>query len=224
MRTHTPGFRLSTYRPPGKVTVLARPDARGTQNSGIGTLGGYSTIWMAKALPADGLLVTLEADPKHALVAQQNIDRAGFSRLVHILIGDALESLPKVTTEYRGAFDLIFIDADKASTPEYFRRALALSRPGTVILVDNVVRKGEIANAESTDPNVQGMRRLAEMMAAEPRVAATAIQTVGIKGYDGHRSCLFINQSGFRPRRVRGMNSRSFPFYDQPAPNKYAAR
>ena len=151
----------------------------------IGTLGGYSTIWMAKALPADGLLVSLEADPKHAQVAKQNIDRAGFGKLVHILIGDALESLPKVTTEYKGAFDLIFIDSDKASAPEYFRRALALSRPGTVILVDNVVRKGEIANAESTDPNVQGMRRLTEMLAAESRVAATAIQTVGIKGYDG---------------------------------------
>ena len=151
----------------------------------IGTLGGYSTIWMAKALPADGLLVTLEADPKHALVAQQNIDRAGFGQLVHILIGDALESLPKVTTAFKGAFDLIFIDADKASAPEYFHWALALSRPGTVILVDNVVRKEEIANGESTDPNVQGMRRLTEMVAAEPRVTATAIQTVGIKGYDG---------------------------------------
>src|SRR6266550_1835606 len=151
----------------------------------IGTLGGYSTIWMAKALPADGLLVTLEADPKHALVAQQNIDKAGFGQLVHILVGDALESLPTVTTEYKGPFDLIFIDADKANAPEYFRRALALSRPGTVILVDNVVRKGEIANGDSTDPNVQGMRRLTEMVAAAPRVTATAIQTVGIKGYDG---------------------------------------
>jgi predicted O-methyltransferase YrrM len=151
----------------------------------IGTLGGYSTIWMAKALPVDGMLVTLEADPKHALVAQQNVERAGFGHLVRILTGAALESLPKVAAQYKGAFDLIFIDADKANAPEYFRWALSLSRRGTVILVDNVVRKGEIAKAEGTDPGVQGMRRLTEMLAAEPRVAATAIQTVGVKGYDG---------------------------------------
>ena len=140
---------------------------------------------MAKALPVDGLLVSLEADPKHSLVAQQNIDRAGFGKLVHILIGDALESLPKVTTDYKGAFDLIFIDADEASTPEYFRWALALSHTGTVIIVDNVVRKGEIANVESTDPSVQGMRRLTENGGGGTRVTGTAIQTVGIKGYDG---------------------------------------
>lgn len=151
----------------------------------IGTLGGYSTIWLARALPADGLLVTLEADAQHAAVAQQNIDRAGFGQVVRILIGEALATLPKVQTDYKGTFDLIFIDADKASAPEYFRWALALSRPGTVIVVDNVVRNGEIANAASSDPNVQGMRRLTEMLAAESSVAATAIQTVGVKGYDG---------------------------------------
>jgi len=151
----------------------------------MGTLGGYSTIWMAKALPSEGVLVTLEADPKHAGVAQQNIERAGFGPIVRILVGEALQSLPKVKADYRQPFDLIFIDADKANAPEYFRWALELSRRGTVVIVDNVVRKGEILNSETTDPNTQGMRRLTEMLAREPRVAATAIQTVGTKGYDG---------------------------------------
>jgi predicted O-methyltransferase YrrM len=151
----------------------------------IGTLGGYSTIWMAKALPSDGLLVTLEAEPKHAIVAQQNIEQAGFAQIVRVLTGQALESLPKVKAEYREPFDLIFIDADKANTPEYFNWALELSRPGTVIIVDNVVRKGEVADSANTDPNIQGMRRLIEMLANDSRVDATAIQTVGSKGYDG---------------------------------------
>jgi predicted O-methyltransferase YrrM len=151
----------------------------------IGTLGGYSTIWMAKALASDGLLVTLEAEPKHALVAQQNIDRAGFGSLVHLLVGEALKSLPRVKADYGGPFDLIFIDADKANTPEYFEAAMVLSRPGTVIVVDNVVRKGEVANSASTDPDVQGMRRFTEILARESRVTATAIQTVGSKGHDG---------------------------------------
>jgi predicted O-methyltransferase YrrM len=151
----------------------------------MGTLGGYSTIWMARALPLDGLLVTLEAEPKHAIVAQQNIQRAGLDHLVRILTGKALESLPKVMAEYKDPFDFIFIDADKVNTPEYFKWALELSRPGTVIIVDNVVRKGEVANSESADPNIQGMRRLIEMLANDSRVAATAIQTVGSKGYDG---------------------------------------
>jgi predicted O-methyltransferase YrrM len=151
----------------------------------IGTLGGYSTIWMARALPSDGLLVTLEAEPKHAIVAEQNVQRAGFGHIVRILTGKALDLLPKVKADYREPFDLIFIDADKPNTPEYFTWALDLSRPGTVIIVDNVVRKGEVADSESTDPNVQGMRRLTEMLAHDSRVAATAIQTVGSKGYDG---------------------------------------
>ena len=151
----------------------------------IGTLGGYSTIWLARALPVDGVLVTLEFEPKHAEVAQQNIERAGFGQLVRILIGPALESLPKLEAVSPAPFDLIFIDADKVNTPEYFTWALALARPGTVIIVDNVVRKGEVANADSADPNVQGMRRLRELLARETRVTATAIQTVGTKGYDG---------------------------------------
>jgi len=151
----------------------------------IGTLGGYSTIWLARALPPDGLLVTLEAEPRHATVAQQNIEHAGFGRAVRMLVGKALETLPRVKTEYPGPFDLVFIDADKPNTPEYFTWALNLSRPGTIIVTDNVVRKGEILNSKSTDPGVQGMRRFTEMLAQESRVTAAAIQTVGTKGYDG---------------------------------------
>jgi len=182
-RAGLPAIDVSPFQ--GKLLYLLAMMLSARRILEIGTLGGYSTIWMAKALPADGLLVTLEADPKHAHVAQQNIDRAGFGQLIRILIGEALDSLPTVMSEYKGPFDLIFIDADKANAPEYFRWALELSRPGTVILVDNVVRKGEIAKAESTDQSVKGMRRLTEMLAAESRVTATATQTVGIKGYDG---------------------------------------
>jgi predicted O-methyltransferase YrrM len=169
----------------GKLLYLIAKMLNARRILELGTLGGYSTIWMAKALPTDGLLVTLEAEPRHAIVAQQNIERAGFVQMVRVLTGKALESLPKVKAEYKEPFDLIFIDADKVNTPEYFKWALELSRPGTVIIVDNVVRKGEVANSESTDPNVQGMRRLTEMLARESRVSATAIQTVGTKGYDG---------------------------------------
>ena len=151
----------------------------------LGTLGGYSTIWLARALPADGLLVTLEAEAKHASVARKNIERAGLSRIVQILAGKALELLPEVQARHPGAFDLIFIDADKPNTPEYFAWALHLSRPGTVIIADNVVRKGEVANPDNRDANVQGMRRFIEMLSKEARVTATALQTVGTKGYDG---------------------------------------
>jgi len=151
----------------------------------IGTLGGYSTIWLARALPAGGRLVTLEADPKHAGVARANIARAGLANVVELRLGQAQATLPKLAAEGRGPFDLIFIDADKPSYPDYFAWALKLSRPGTLIIADNVVRKGAVVDAASDDPNVQGMRRFNEVLAAEPRVSATAIQTVGSKGYDG---------------------------------------
>jgi predicted O-methyltransferase YrrM len=151
----------------------------------IGTLGGYSTIWLARALPADGHLVTLEFSPKHAEVAQANIARAGLSQLVEIRVGPALESLPRLAAEKKGPFDFIFIDADKDNNPGYFEWALKLSRPGTVILVDNVVRDGAVADDENADPSIAGIRRMHEMLANNPRVAATAIQTVGVKGYDG---------------------------------------
>src|SRR5262245_45963883 len=151
----------------------------------IGTLGGYSTIWLARALPAGGRLVTLELDPKHADVARANLVRAGLADVVELRLGPALETLPQLASEERGPFDLIFIDADKPNYAEYFARALKLSRRGSLILVDNVVRNGAVIDAANTDPNVQGVRRLHELLAAEPRVSATAIQTVGSKGYDG---------------------------------------
>jgi len=150
----------------------------------VGTLGGYSTIWLARALPADGRLVTLEYDPKHAQVARANIAAAGFASQVEVVVGKAADTLPGVAAAADGPFDLVFIDADKPSNPIYFDWALKLSRPGGLIVVDNVVRAGAV-----TDPaggaEVQGVRKLFEKIAAEPRVSATAIQTVGSKGWDG---------------------------------------
>ena len=151
----------------------------------IGTLGGYSTIWLARALPADGHLITLERDPKHAEVARANIGRAGLTARVEVRLGRALDTLQQLGAENAGPFDLIFIDADKPSLPEYFQWALRLSRPGTLIAIDNVVREGAVIDSTSRDASVQGVRRLNELMASEPRVSATAIQTVGAKGYDG---------------------------------------
>ncbi len=151
----------------------------------IGTLGGYSTIWLARALPADGRLVTLEADPKHAEVARANLAAAGLADVVDVRLGPALDTLPQLAAEERDPFDLIFIDADKPSNPQYLAWALALSRLGTLIVVDNVVRAGAVIDADSDDPNVAGTRRLFELLAEEPRLSATAIQTVGSKGHDG---------------------------------------
>jgi predicted O-methyltransferase YrrM len=147
----------------------------------IGTLGGYSTIWLARALPPGGKLTTLEFDPKHAEVARANIAGAGLADRVDVITGRALDTLPKLS----GPFDFFFVDADKDGYPDYFRWALNLSRPGSVMVFDNVVRDGKVIDAKTTDPLVQGVRRLHEMIAAEPRVSATAIQTVGVKGYDG---------------------------------------
>jgi predicted O-methyltransferase YrrM len=151
----------------------------------IGTLGGYSTIWLARPLPADGRLITLEANAKHAEVARANIARAGLDDIVELRLGPALETLPQLAAEGVGPFDLVFIDADKPSNPDYFTWALRLSRPGSVIVVDNVVRNGMVTDATSTDPSVRGTRRLYELIASERRVSATVIQTVGSKGYDG---------------------------------------
>ena len=151
----------------------------------IGTLGGYSTIWLARALPAGGRLITLESDPRHADIARKNILRAGLGGLVELQVGLALEVLPRVAAEGGGAFDLTFIDADKKNIPAYFVFALKLSRRGSVIIVDNVVRDGRVIDALSSDPDILGIRRFNDMLAAEPRVSATAIQTVGAKGHDG---------------------------------------
>ncbi|WP_375496163.1 O-methyltransferase [uncultured Nostoc sp.] len=158
----------------------------------IGTLGGYSTICLARALPSDGRLITLEADPKHAEVARANIAHAGLSKLVDLRLGQALSTLPQIAAENQGPFDLIFIDADKPSNPEYFAWALKLSRRGSLIIADNVVRNGAVIDAASSDPSVQGVRRFNELLASEPRVNATAIQTVGSKGYDGFAIAIVI--------------------------------
>jgi predicted O-methyltransferase YrrM len=151
----------------------------------IGTLGGYSTIWLARALPTDGRLVTLEYDARHAEVARDNLARAGFADIVDARTGAALETLPKLADEGAGPFDVVFIDANKEDTPEYFGWALKLTRVGSVIIVDNVVRAGALADASSTDARVQGMRRFIDELAHEQRVEATVVQTVGGKGYDG---------------------------------------
>jgi predicted O-methyltransferase YrrM len=151
----------------------------------IGTLGGYSTIWLARGLSAGGRVVTLEADPKHAEVARANLARAGLAAVVSVREGKALDTLPAIAAEGMGPFDLVFIDADKENIPEYFTWALGLSRPGTLIVVDNVIRGGAVADAGTTDPRVVGVRRFNERVAKEPRVIATALQTVGSKGHDG---------------------------------------
>lgn len=151
----------------------------------IGTLGGYSTIWLARALPVGGRLVTLEADPRHATVARSNIDRAGLKDVVEVRLGPALDTLPRLEAAGHGPFDLVFIDADKPNNPAYLRWALRLTRPGSLIVVDNVVRRGAVADKDSTDAAVQGIRGLYDTIAAEPKLSATALQTVGVKGYDG---------------------------------------
>lgn len=151
----------------------------------LGTLGGYSTIWLARALPPGGRLITLELEPKHAAVARENLRRAEVEARVEVQVGKALELLPELERQKRGPFDFVFIDADKPNLAEYFEWALRLSAKGSVIVVDNVVRKGAVIDAQSSDPNVQGVRRLNQKLEALSRVHATTIQTVGSKGYDG---------------------------------------
>ena len=176
---------ISVSPPLGKLLFLLARMQGARRILEIGTLGGYSTIWLARALPAGGSLITLEINPDHARVALANIERAGLSRLVQLRLGAARETLARLVADGGEPFDYIFIDADKERSPEYFDRALQLSRPGSVIIVDNVVRDGAVLDAASTDPNVRGVRRFNERLAAESRVSATTIQTVGAKGYDG---------------------------------------
>jgi predicted O-methyltransferase YrrM len=151
----------------------------------IGTLGGYSSIWLARALPPEGRLVTLELSPVHAEVARANIARAGLQGQVEVRVGPAVETLPRLVAEGAGPFDVVFIDADKPGYPDYWPWALRLSRRGTLIVADNVVRDGAVADANNTDPNVLGVRRYLQCVASESTVAATVVQTVGVKGYDG---------------------------------------
>jgi predicted O-methyltransferase YrrM len=151
----------------------------------LGTLGGYSAIWLARALPAGGRLVTVEVDPDTAAVARKNFARARCADLIDVRVGPALDVLPRLEAEKAGPFDFIFIDADKVSYPQYLQWSIKLARPGSVIVADNVVRKGAVADATSEDAAVQGIRRFYAAVAREPRVTATAIQTVGVKGYDG---------------------------------------
>jgi len=169
----------------GKLLMILAQIQRAKTILEVGTLGGYSTIWMARALPADGHLITLEISAKHAEVARANIERAGLAGVAEVRLGPAIDSLAQLVAEKYGPFDLVFIDADKPSNADYLGAALKLSRPGTLIIVDNVVRSGAVADPTSTDPSVQGVWRFAEMVSKEPRLSATAIQTVGSKGYDG---------------------------------------
>jgi predicted O-methyltransferase YrrM len=183
---------ISVSPPQGKLLhLLAR--LHGARNIlEIGTLAGYSTIWLARALPAGGQLVTLEIDATHDEVARANLERAGLTTVVEQRLGSALKLLPQLAAEEREPFDLVFIDADKPSNPDYFDWALRLTRPGSLIIIDNVVRQGALADAESKDDRVHGSQRLHEMIAAESRVSATTIQTVGSKGYDGFTLALVL--------------------------------
>jgi predicted O-methyltransferase YrrM len=171
--------------PQGKLLYLLARMARARKVLEIGALGGYSTIWLARALPADGFVVTLEAVAKHAEVARENIRRAGLAGQVRVRVGPALESLPRIAEEGIGPFDFIFIDADKPRNADYLGWALRLARPGTVIVCDNVVREGAVLDRTSADPGVQGTRRMFDMIGKDTRLSATAIQTVGAKSWDG---------------------------------------
>jgi predicted O-methyltransferase YrrM len=178
----------------GKLLQLLARLVRANKILEIGTLGGYSTIWLARALPPHGRLVSLEFSPKHAEVAKSNIQRAGLSDRVEIRVGAALDSLPRLEKEGLAPFDFIFIDADKPNNPGYLEWALRLARPGTLIIVDNVVRDGAIADASSTDPAIQATRKMFAWMSRDARLSATALQTVGSKGYDGFAMAVVMDQ------------------------------
>ncbi|WP_119391574.1 O-methyltransferase [Taklimakanibacter lacteus] len=169
----------------GKFLMLLARSINARNILEIGTLGGYSTIWLARALPEGGRVVTLEAVARHAEVARANFKRAGLADVIDVRLGKALDTLPRLAAEKPDPFDFIFIDADKENIPDYFTWSLKLARPGSMIIVDNVIRDGEVINARSKDPSVRGVRRFNEMLKDEKRVSATSIQTVGVKGYDG---------------------------------------
>jgi predicted O-methyltransferase YrrM len=169
----------------GKLLFLLARIQRARRILEIGTLGGYSTIWLGRALPPSGHLISLEMNPKHAEVARANIHRAGLSKIVDVRLGKALDILPKLATESQGPFDMFFIDADKANIPDYIEWSVKLSRRGSIIVVDNVVRGGRVVDKTSTDENVVGVRHMFEILSNDPRLSTIAIQTVGSKGYDG---------------------------------------
>jgi len=179
--------------PQGKFLNLLARMVGATRVLEIGTLGGYSTIWLARAVGEAGRVVTLEYEPKHAAVARANLDRAGVGSRVDIRIGAALDTLPGVEADGMGPFDLVFIDADKVNNSNYVRWALRMSRPGTVIVVDNVVRGGAVSNPDLEDEAVHASREVLGLLAAEPRVDATALQTVGSKGWDGFALALVVD-------------------------------
>jgi predicted O-methyltransferase YrrM len=176
---------ISVTAPQGKFLQLLAQIQGARTILEIGTLGGYSTIWMARALPEGGRLISLEYSARHAEVATRNIARAGLDRIAEVRIGPALESLPKLADENPAPFDLVFIDADKGNNPRYVEWALRLTRAGSLIVVDNVVRHGRVADPDSTDPDVVGSRAAVELIARHPRLTGTALQTVGSKGHDG---------------------------------------
>ncbi len=176
---------ISVSATQGRLLQMLVSSLRARSVLEIGTLGGYSTIWLARGLARGGKIITLEKEQRHADVARENIVRAGFGDVVDLRVGAALETLPSVATSGAAPFDFIFIDADKQNIPAYFEWALKLSRRGSLIMVDNVVRDGEIIDAASSDPNVRGVRSFFDMLAGMPGVMSTVIQTVGAKGYDG---------------------------------------
>ena len=177
--------QIAVSPPQGKLLMLLAKALGARRILEIGTLAAYSTIWLARALPADGRLITLEFEPKHAEVARANLKRAGLDDKVEVRVGRAIDNLPKLQEEGAGPFDFIFIDADKPSYPEYLEWAIKLSRPGTIIIGDNVVRDGKVADKDSDDELVRGVQLFNAKLASDPRVEAVALQTVGVKGYDG---------------------------------------
>jgi len=177
--------QISVSPSQGKMLMLITKAIGARSILEIGTLGGFSTIWLARGLPKDGHLITLEIDTKAADIARGNVERAGVGEVVDVRLGSAHDTLAQLIEEGAGPFDLIFIDADKVSYPDYLTLSMRLARPGTLIVADNVVRDGQVIDAAADDPNVQGVRRFNEMVAADGRLDGTILQTVGSKGYDG---------------------------------------
>ncbi|GAA3817284.1 O-methyltransferase [Streptomyces phyllanthi] len=180
----------------GKLLQLLVQIQGGRRILEFGTLGGYSTIWLARALPEDGRLISFEYDARHAEVARRNLDRAGVGRLVDVRVGPALESLPKLADENPEPFDFVFIDADKANNRNYLEWALKLTRPGALIVIDNVIRGGAVADAGTEDPAVRGTRAALELIASHPKLSGTAVQTVGSKGWDGFALARVLEPEG----------------------------